>query len=127
VEQPNPGIYFGASTKLRTDGSPFVHSYLRFNLAGLGSSISSARLRVYAYTANSTGYDVRSVSDTLWGETATNYNNAPSFGAIAGTSAPIAANSWMEIAYAERAGVSNRIRPPPDTRRVDSPRPRINQ
>ncbi len=97
VEAPTPGTNFGLSAKLRTDGSPDVRSYLRFNLSGLGPSVSNARLRIYANTANSLGYAVRGVTDSLWGETTINYNNAPAVGPIVRSSGTVPAGAWTEL------------------------------
>ena len=88
---------FGTSTKLRVDTSPDVRSYLKFNLAGL-SGVTSATLRIFATSALTSGYDVRSVSDNSWTETGLTYANAPAAATtVAGSSGPVTASSWTSI------------------------------
>ena len=76
----HPEQYLGLATKLRTDASPVVRSYLRFDLSGVTRTITSAKLRIYAGSANSAGYEVRRVTDNTWGETTINYPNSPAVG-----------------------------------------------
>ncbi len=74
---------YGTSTSIRVDNSPTTNSYLRFTVSGLnGNAIQSVKLRIYANSANSTGYSVQAESNNSWTETGINYNNAPSAGAL---------------------------------------------
>jgi hypothetical protein len=97
VDASNPGANFGLSTQLRTDASPDVLSYLRFNLSGLGPNVVRARLRVYANSGNAIGYDVRGVSDNLWSETTTTYDSKPAVGGVVGSSGPVTGGTWTEV------------------------------
>jgi hypothetical protein len=55
-------------------------------------------MRVYANTAQSTGYDVYSIANNTWGETTITDANAPPFGAAKlGSSGKIAAGSWTSV------------------------------
>jgi hypothetical protein len=96
VDSSQPTAYFGTITQIRVDGSPTLVSYLKFNLQGL-STVSSAKLRIFANSAHSTGFSVRPVVDTSWGETTINFSNAPATGAAAGSSGGIVAGTWIEI------------------------------
>ncbi len=69
VDASSPTANTGTKTSLRTDGSPIVNSYLRFNVQGIGAP-AAAQLRVYAETSNSTGFQVRTVTGpdaNTWG------------------------------------------------------------
>lgn len=96
VDSSLPTANFGTSLQIRVDGSPTLVSYLKFNVQGAGS-IGSAKLRFYANSAHTIGVSVRPVADTSWGEATITYANAPPPGAIAGSSGPIAAGTWVEI------------------------------
>jgi hypothetical protein len=96
VEAAAPTRNHGARTSLRTDASPVVTSYLRFDVEGVAPG-SSARLRVYATSGNTVGFQVRSASDTSWSETGINYNNAPAYGPVIASSGKVTANGWSEL------------------------------
>jgi hypothetical protein len=87
----------GTTTALRVDGSPVVRSFLRFNVTGLTGPATSATLRIWATSAQSTGYDAFRVADTTWGETTITDSNAPPFGAKLGSSGAVAAGSWTSV------------------------------
>ena len=91
-----PNRNFGTSTTLRTDGSPDVRAFLRFDPDGLGASIIGARLRVFANSANSDSIDVRGVASSAWSETTLTYENMPAALSITDSSGAIAAGSWLE-------------------------------
>jgi hypothetical protein len=74
-----------------------VRSYLRFNVQGLVGTVTQAKLRVYANSSSSVGYDVRGVSDNSWGERTINYTNAPAFGPVVSSSGPFTAPVWKEL------------------------------
>ncbi len=87
---------YGTSSSLRTDGSPIVRSYLRFDVQGLGGQVTSATLRVYANSNLGAGYDVYQATGS-WTETGVNYNNMPALGSRLGSTGPVNARSWTEI------------------------------
>jgi hypothetical protein len=91
-----PNRNFGTLTSLRTDGSPDVRGFLRFDSDGLGSTIIGAKLRVFANSANSDSIDVRGVSSTSWGESTLTYSNMPAALSVTDASGAIAAGSWLE-------------------------------
>ncbi len=92
-----PDSNYGTSTQLRTDNSPVIRSYVRFDVSGVAGPVTSATLRVYARSNHNTGFEVVEVADTPWVETAITYANAPGTGAFQGSSGPLSANSWVEI------------------------------
>ena len=97
VNESSPTSNYGASTQLRIDGSPLVNSYLRFDVEGLSGPVTQAKLRIYANTSSSTGYEVRSVDDLTWAEMTITYANAPAFGAVAAASGPFASGAYIEV------------------------------
>jgi len=69
---------YGTATTLRVDASPITASFLRFAVMGLnGAAVQSAVLRVYANSANTSGYSVKSVADNSWSENQITYSNQP--------------------------------------------------
>jgi hypothetical protein len=93
-----PTANFGTQTQVRLDGSPATRTVLRFAMTGVAGTVSSAVLRVYANTAQSTGYDVYAITNNTWGETTITDANAPLFGAAKlGSSGRIAAGSWTSV------------------------------
>ena len=68
VSAGNPGTNYGTRSVLKTDASPSVRSFLRFNVANLPASVTKATLQVYAKDANAAGFAVAGVANTTWGE-----------------------------------------------------------
>ncbi len=92
-----PTTNHGTTTTMRVDGSPVVRSFLRFNVAGTSGPVTTATLRVWANSAQSTGYAAYSVADNTWGETTITDANAPPFGAKLGSSGAVATGTWTSI------------------------------
>jgi parallel beta-helix repeat protein len=96
VYSEQPSVNFGSIAALRTDASPVMRSFLRFNVAGRASA-RRVILRVYAETGNSLGLDLLSVADNTWTETGITYANQPALGARIASSGPITAGSWVSF------------------------------
>jgi acid phosphatase type 7 len=96
VDTSNPLGNYGARTSLRTDTSPTVTSYVRFNVQDVPPG-GSAKLRVYANSGNTVGFQLRTVSDDTWSETGIDYNNAPAVGPVISSSGKVMANTWYEF------------------------------
>lgn len=98
VAQSTPDQNFGSSLSLRIDNTPITRSYLRFVVSGLGAnSIQAVKLRVYANSANLTGYSVSAVSDNSWAEKTITFNNSPAPGTLLGNSQAFSGTSWVEV------------------------------
>jgi len=97
VDASNPTNNYGTSTQIRVDGSPVVRSFLRFNVTGVSGTVTSATLRIYANSAQSTGYDTYAVADNSWGEKTITDANAPAFGSKLGSSGKVTAGSWTSV------------------------------
>ena len=92
-----PTIAHGNFTSLRVDASPAVRSYLRFDVAGVPGLLTSATLRVWANSAQTTGYDAYSVADNSWTENAIVAATAPPFGAKLSSSGKVVAGSYTSV------------------------------
>lgn len=90
VDANHPSTNFGTKTYVYADGSPVRVSYLKFSVQG-ASDFASARLTLYPLNNHSTGYTVRSVADTSWGETTITSSNAPSYGPTLASSGKLTA------------------------------------
>jgi glycoprotein endo-alpha-1,2-mannosidase len=87
---------FGTRPALRVDGSPIVRSYVRFTVPTLSGPVTKATLRIYASSAQNTGFDVYSTG-TGWSETGLTYANAPTLGVKRGASGAVAAGTWTSV------------------------------
>ncbi len=99
VNSSSPSSNYGTNTSLRVDASPTVHSYLKFNVQGLGGAPSRATLRLFATSTSTTGVNINGVSNTGWVETSITYSNAPAIdGPLAGSSGAIkTAHTFISI------------------------------
>jgi parallel beta-helix repeat protein len=96
VDANAPTANYGTKTYLRTDNSPVIRSYLRFDVQGVGGP-TTAKLVFYAETASRLGIEVHEVNSTTWGETTTNNTNAPGVGDLIGSTGPFAAGTWLMV------------------------------
>ena len=97
VNSASPGTNYGSATSMRMDGSPDVHAYLRFTVAGLSGTITQVRLLLYANNSDSKGIQAWAVADNSWGELTTNYSNAPALGSSLVTSDTFASGAWVSL------------------------------
>ncbi len=111
VISTSAGRNYGTATTLRVDSSPVTHSYLSFAVSGVGGgTVQSAVLRIYANSANTTGYAVHSVADNTWTETGINYTNSPAVGSVINNSAAFSAGAWVAVdvtSYVKADGTYN--------------------
>jgi chitodextrinase len=98
VNSGSPTSNYGSATVLRADGSPDLHSYLRFTVQGLaGYPILHAYLLIYANSSSSVGIDTEGVADSSWVENAVTYDTAPPLGAVLNSSGPFTGGSWVTL------------------------------
>ena len=97
VSSAAPTRNYGASTKLRLDGSPTVRSYLRFDVTGVEAPVTRATLSLWANSSSSRGFDIRPVENDSWGELSLTYLNRPSFGAVAAGTGPFGSGRRVSI------------------------------
>lgn len=97
VSALDPTANFGASHKLRIDGSPVRRSYVKFEVPQLGRVIERATLEVYSRTYAPLGFELRTVPDHDWVESEMTYETAPGVSDVVGTSGPLKENRWSAI------------------------------
>ena len=105
VLQTSASTNYGMATNLRVDNSPVTRSYLRFVVTG--TTIQSAVLRIYANSANPTGFTVMAVANNTWSETGITYSNAPTLGSSIASSKAFGAGVWVSVdvsSYIKTAG-----------------------
>ena len=105
VLQTSASTNYGMATNLRVDNNPVTRSYLRFVVTG--STIQSAVLRVYANSANPTGFTVNAVANNTWVESTITYSNAPAVGSSIASSKAFGAGVWVSVdisSYIKTAG-----------------------
>ena len=96
VTEIDSNTNFGNNAALRTDGTPLIYSYLRFNVPTLSGGVTSASLRVFAETTSNLGFVVRGTSGG-WSESTITYTNAPAFGGVIGSSGSGSAGTWLTV------------------------------
>ena len=110
VTADSPTTNFGLSTAIRSDGSPIVRSYLRFDLGSIQGTITRATLWFRPNANHSTGVEVHRTSNNTWTEMSITYNTAPSFdAAIVATSGALTTGVWssMDVTSAVTGGSVN--------------------
>jgi len=97
---------FGSASTLRgrKSSNETLHTYLKFEVAGLGGPVQSATLRLYVTDASSDGGSVYAVSNnylgtsTAWVQSGLNWNNAPAIsGPALGSAGTVSVGSWVEF------------------------------
>lgn len=98
VSADTPGSNYGTSTALRSDGSPILRTYLRFNAGSISGTITRATLRFLPNANHAAGVEVHRTSNNSWTETGLTFANAPSYdAAITATSGALTAGVWSSI------------------------------
>jgi hypothetical protein len=77
VTADSSGSNFGVNTRLRTDSTPSMRVYFKFNLTELPSNYRKVVLRVFGTSSNDTGYTVHRVGSNSWGEKNITWETAP--------------------------------------------------
>jgi trimeric autotransporter adhesin len=99
VVQDKPNNNYGTATTLRVrfTSSQTHYAYLRFDVSGLASSVSSAKLRLYVTDPSWDGGSVYSVSSS-WTESGITWSNAPAItGSPLGSTGAVATGAWVEV------------------------------
>jgi hypothetical protein len=95
VEAAAPTTNFGTQASLVSDTDPLTHSYLRFSVTGISSSVESARLRLFVTNGTGNGPALH-VTSATWGETTITWNNKPAAGALVENMGAVAVNAVVE-------------------------------
>jgi PKD repeat protein len=99
----SPNTNYGTLGTIRTrensGASGTYRSYVKFNVAGTGGSVSGVKLRLYVTDASPNPQSVHAVADTTWAETGLRWSNAPPIVGPALASGPApTANAYVEFA-----------------------------
>jgi hypothetical protein len=93
----NKGRNFGSSASLQAQASPVIRSYVKFNVANVGT-VTKATLRLRATITSSNGFQVRGVTDTSWGESTITYTNSPAMSStITADSGAFSNGAWLSL------------------------------
>lgn len=99
VDSSLPNVNYGNSTYLRLRDAPgsTFESYIRVGVNGVSGSVSSAKLRVFAYIGSDSAGSVYPVPGS-WSEMAITYNNAPPItGTPLDTEGIVGSGQWVEF------------------------------
>ncbi len=88
---------YGTSAVLKADASPDYHSYLRFNVNDIHSTVTQATLLLYTTSTSTIGYQVGSVTDNTWDEAKLTYANAPALGLVESSSGSFSSGTWVSV------------------------------
>jgi hypothetical protein len=102
VSQSASTTRYGTRPLLSVDGSPVLRTFVRFDLASVPASLSTAKLRLHVDDVNGAqspaGGTLASASNVTWSESATNWNTRPAVdGAALATLGSVARNTWVEV------------------------------
>jgi hypothetical protein len=73
----SPTTNYGDSTSMKVDANPLQTGYIRFKPQQISGRVTKATLRLWATAASKTGFSVRPVASTSWGESTITYRNRP--------------------------------------------------
>jgi PKD repeat protein len=100
VSQASPTSKTGGtdvSLRVRLDPTGAYHTYVRFNVAGLTGTVTSAKLRLWCTDASPNGGTAYPTSGT-WSEATTSWSTAPAAtGGPLGSSGAVAVGAWAEF------------------------------
>lgn len=78
VTARHPKTNYGTATELSVDGDPIKETYLKFELAGLEGTITSAVIRMHvAEPSPLSGGSLRQMQDVTWSETNVTFETKP--------------------------------------------------
>lgn len=97
VKETMPNRNYGRANKLRADTSPWIESFVKFDVSGVGGSVTSATLRVFSTSVSPTGFDLGHVADVSWQETGMTWLDRPSIEPPIATSGGFASGQWIEV------------------------------
>lgn len=86
-----------AGGDLLVDGQPVMESFVRFSVAEVSGTVTSARLRLFVFNATADGPAVYSASNT-WSEAGLTWNTRPArSGAALDDKGAVSAGGWVEF------------------------------
>jgi Glycosyl hydrolase family 99/Fibronectin type III domain len=97
VDSSRPTTNFGSGIKLRSDGSPVVRSYLRFDVQSLSGYVTKATLSLLPASSLAGVLTARSVADNSWLESRVTDLTAPPIGAALSSVASVASGARVSF------------------------------
>ena len=99
VKRDSPTINFRTATGLKADNSPVEMIFLKFTVTGTaGSTVTGAKLRLFATDPSNSGGQIRRVLNNSWSENTITFNNAPvAETTIVASRGAVADNTYVEF------------------------------
>ena len=96
VVSTSPTTNYAGDTRIVADASPATQSYLRFNVAGISGTVTSARVRLFVSDPSGDGPALYRTS-SAWTETAVTWNTKPAAtGGAFGDIGTATSGTWVE-------------------------------
>ncbi|HEU0030104.1 MAG TPA: DNRLRE domain-containing protein [Kofleriaceae bacterium] len=96
VRSDYPSTNYGSSTRLAVDGSPQVMTAMRFAVANLSGTITSAKLRVFVHDPSTNAPSVYRATGS-WTESTVTWNTKPAIsGGMLDDLDAVASGTWVE-------------------------------
>ena len=99
VKQSQPAGNWGGEAALLVRGpatSQRIDSYLKFTVSGVGATVASATLRLYAL-ANMSNAATYAAASSAWTQGAVTWNSAPGLGRMLDAAVNVVAGQWIEF------------------------------
>jgi hypothetical protein len=93
-----PTTNYGSLSSMKVDASPLTTGYLRFNPQNLNGRVTKATLRLWATVSSKSGFSVRPVASTSWGEKTVTYKTRPTVsGTVLSRAASYGGSRWLSL------------------------------
>lgn len=99
VKRDTPTTNYGKVTGLKADNSPVEMVFFKFTVTGTaGSTVTGAKLRLFATDPSNLGGQVRRVLNNAWSESTVTFNNAPvAETTVVASQGAVADNTFVEF------------------------------
>jgi parallel beta-helix repeat protein len=97
VGADDPTANYGGGIELRTDASPVRRTFLRFTVSGVTGTPTSVKLRIYANSSSSAGFDVHLLGGPPFDEMTVTDATAPTVGDVIRRSSAFGAGAYTEV------------------------------
>jgi len=97
VRSNYPDENTGGQATLRTYRVDQTSSYLKFNVGGVTTPVTSVKLRLFVTDPSTVAGAIYSVADTSWTEGAITWTTRPAVGSLLGTGGAAPVGTWVEF------------------------------
>ena len=101
VQSDRARTNYGKSTQLTVDSSPARRTFIKFAVAGLAGTVTSAKLRLHTRDSSDAGSPfggaLATTTNTSWSELSMTWNNKPAIGAKVASLGAVLRNRWYEL------------------------------